>query len=81
MKIAPAAEQRNILDLQNKALEHLAAYDPALLLPQVCSTSVGEAIATITGADDIPHFVRLLTYVPGDPWRKSNPIALNCSIV
>jgi 4-aminobutyrate aminotransferase-like enzyme/Ser/Thr protein kinase RdoA (MazF antagonist) len=73
LKIAPAAEQRKILDLQNKALEHLAAYDPSLLLPQVCATSLGEAIATVTDADDTPHFVRLLTYVPGRPFAEVKP--------
>jgi len=73
LKIAPAAERSNILDLQNKALEHLAAYDPSLLLPQVCTTSVGEAIATVTAADDTPHYVRLLTYVPGRPFAEVKP--------
>ena len=38
LKIAPAVEQREAIDLQNKALEHLAANDPALLLPHVSVT-------------------------------------------
>jgi len=73
LKIAPPAEQRSTLDLQNKALEHLAARDPALLLPRVCVTSAGESIATITAADGTAHFVRLLTYVPGKPFAQSRP--------
>src|SRR6266567_2307173 len=65
LKVAHAAEQRNNLDLQNKALEHLAAHDPSLLLQQVCVTSTGESIATVSTIDGKKHFVRLLTYVPG----------------
>ncbi len=38
LKVAPAGEQREVLDLQNKALEHLDAHDPSLALPQVCVT-------------------------------------------
>jgi hydroxylysine kinase len=41
LKIAPAVEQREALDLQNKALEHLAGHDPSLLLPQVRATTGG----------------------------------------
>jgi len=73
LKIAPAAEQRNILDLQNRALEHLAAYDPSLLLPQVCATSLGKAIASVTVANDTSHFVRLLTYIPGRLFAEVKP--------
>src|SRR6266699_1907577 len=65
LKVAHAAEQRNNLDLQNKALEHLATHDPSLLLQQVCVTSTGESIATVSTIDGKKHFVRLLTYVPG----------------
>ena len=39
LKIAPAVEQLETIDLQNKALEHLASYDHALLLPHVRSTN------------------------------------------
>src|SRR6266568_5070633 len=65
LKVAHAAEQRNNLDLQNKALEHLATHDSSLLLQQVCVTSTGESIATVSTIDGKKHFVRLLTYVPG----------------
>ncbi|GAC1616624.1 MAG: aminotransferase class III-fold pyridoxal phosphate-dependent enzyme [Ktedonobacteraceae bacterium] len=73
LKITHAAEQRNALDLQNKVLEHLAAHDTSLLLPQVCTTSAGETIATITTTDGITHFIRLLTYVPGKLFAQTNP--------
>src|SRR5713101_7783775 len=55
LKIAPAVEQRDILDLQNKALEHLVAHDPLLLLPRVHVTAGDETIATVTNAEDTMH--------------------------
>jgi 4-aminobutyrate aminotransferase-like enzyme/Ser/Thr protein kinase RdoA (MazF antagonist) len=82
LKIAPAAEQRDILDLQNKALEHLAAHDSALLLPRMCVTATGETTATITSASNTTHFVRLLSYVPGRLFAESKPhtLELLCSL-
>ncbi|HXX79654.1 MAG TPA: phosphotransferase, partial [Ktedonobacteraceae bacterium] len=65
LKIAPAEEQRDVIDLQNKALEHLAAHDPALLLPHVRVTTEGKSIATFTNTGGTTHFVRILSYIPG----------------
>jgi Ser/Thr protein kinase RdoA (MazF antagonist) len=73
LKIAPAVEQQETIDLQNKALEHLAAYDPALLLPHVCVTTEGKTMATLTSADGKTHFVRILTYIPGKVLAKTRP--------
>ncbi len=73
LKVAHAGEQRHNLDLQNKALEHLTAHDPSLLLQQVCVTSTGESIATVTTIEGKKHFVRLLTYVPGRIFAEVKP--------
>ncbi len=73
LKIAPTGEHSEILDLQNKALEHLAAHDPLIFLPHVCATLVGETTATVAGVDDSTHFVRLLTYVPGRLFAETKP--------
>ena len=73
LKIAPAVEKRDTLDLQNKALEYLAAHDPSLLLPQVSITNRREAIATVTGACGTKHFVRLLTFIPGKVLAETKP--------
>ena len=73
LKVAHAAEQRDNLDLQNKALEHLATHDPSLLLQHVCVTSTGENITTVTTIDGKKHFVRLLTYVPGRIFAEVKP--------
>src|SRR6266496_5185707 len=73
LKIAPAVEQRDVIDLQNKALEHLNTHDPSLLLPRVQITAGGEAITTVTSAEGMKHFVRLLTFVPGKVLAETRP--------
>ncbi len=73
LKIAPAVEQREAIDLQNKALEHLAAHDSALLLPHVRVTTEGKTIATLTNSDGTTHFVRILTYIPGKVLAETRP--------
>jgi 4-aminobutyrate aminotransferase-like enzyme/Ser/Thr protein kinase RdoA (MazF antagonist) len=73
LKIAPAVEQREALDLQNKALEHLAGHDLSLLLPQVRVTTGGETIATVTSAEGTKHFVRILTFLPGKVLAETKP--------
>ncbi|MFL5701759.1 MAG: phosphotransferase, partial [Ktedonobacteraceae bacterium] len=65
LKIAHAGQQRDVLAMQNAALEHLAAHNPSLLLPKICATSNGETIGMITGVNTTTHLVRLLTFVPG----------------
>jgi 4-aminobutyrate aminotransferase-like enzyme/Ser/Thr protein kinase RdoA (MazF antagonist) len=73
LKIAHAEEQRELLDMQHQALEHLAKREPSLALPQVRHTYDGEAIATTTGPTGTAHLVRLLTYVPGKLLAAARP--------
>ena len=73
LKIAPAVEQLETIDLQNKALEHLAAYDHALLLPHVRPTTTGKIIGTVIDTDGTSHFVRILTYIPGNVLAETRP--------
>ncbi len=73
LKIAPAEESRDTLDMQNQALAHLARHAPALRLPQVCPTPAGETIATMSTSDGAQHFARLLTYVPGQLFSETRP--------
>lgn len=62
LKIANATEERASLDAQNAAMAHVAAR--AAVCPRVVPTKTGETVARVPGT---PHFVRLLTYVPGTP--------------
>ena len=64
LKIANAQETFDTLDLQNQAMRHLAAKDPAFPTPRVVPTLAGEAITTADYAG-ARHFVRLLTYLEG----------------
>ena len=61
LKIANAAESREFLDLQNRALEHLAAAGTGLDFPRVVGDRAGAEIAS-AGA----HAVRLFTWVEGE---------------
>ncbi|HWQ36551.1 MAG TPA: aminotransferase class III-fold pyridoxal phosphate-dependent enzyme [Blastocatellia bacterium] len=65
LKIANATERRELLELQNEMLAHLAREAPSLALPQVCLTDAGKAIVTIKDKNGAPHLLRLLTWVPG----------------
>jgi 4-aminobutyrate aminotransferase-like enzyme/Ser/Thr protein kinase RdoA (MazF antagonist) len=65
LKLANAAEQESILDLQNRALEHLATRLEGVEVPRLRATRDGRTIARVAGAIGAQHFVRLLSYVPG----------------
>jgi 4-aminobutyrate aminotransferase-like enzyme/Ser/Thr protein kinase RdoA (MazF antagonist) len=73
LKIAPAVEKLETIDLQNKALEHLAAHDPELVLPHIYATTEGKTIATLTNTDGTTHFARILTYIHGKVLAESRP--------
>ncbi len=65
LKIASAAETRPVLDLQNRALDHLARCGMRNFTPAVRNTISGEDIATVKAASGARHFLRLLTFLPG----------------
>jgi 4-aminobutyrate aminotransferase-like enzyme/Ser/Thr protein kinase RdoA (MazF antagonist) len=73
LKIASAAEQPALLEMQNAALKHLAARDPSLTLPQVRASLAGEETITVTAASGAQHLARLLTYVPGALFAEVKP--------
>lgn len=65
LKIANAAEDRRIIDAQQKAMAHLAqALD---VIPRVVATLDGAAIAEVTGPDGRQHLVWAVTHLPGAP--------------
>ena len=78
LKIANGAETREVLELQNLAMTHVAEQGAALFdeispCPRVLSAPGGEEILSIPGQDGASHFVRLLTYLPGKPLATVNP--------
>lgn len=75
LKIANAQEERAILDLQNASLHHVAAHS-AIPVAHLYPTVDGQPLATVTGADGVTHFARLLTYLPGKPLGIVKPHSL-----
>jgi 4-aminobutyrate aminotransferase-like enzyme/Ser/Thr protein kinase RdoA (MazF antagonist) len=68
LKIANAEESRDILDLQNKALQHLADSTTGLLWPRVILSRTGHEIAESGG-----HMLRLLTWIDGTCLAEVQP--------
>ena len=73
LKIAHAAEAREVLEAQNAALDHVARQDQSLRCPRLRATVAGEPIGRTRGPDGSQHFVRLLTYLPGHLLVEANP--------
>lgn len=70
LKIAHAAEEAALLQLQQQVLAWLAPYVPC---PQVVPTPAGATLLTLPDPAGIPHLVRLLTYLPGKPLGQYRP--------
>ena len=73
LKVMHPARERSFIDMQCRALHHLAQRAPKLTLPRVKPNRNGEAIAAVTGADGAPRLVWLLGYVPGTMLAKVRP--------
>ena len=80
LKIANASEDLAALDLQNRAMVHVAAKAAAADLDSLCPHLIwsadGQEIATVAlgdGDESVEHFVRLLTYLPGKPLALARP--------
>ncbi|MBL8058266.1 MAG: phosphotransferase, partial [Anaerolineales bacterium] len=70
LKIANTHETWETLDLQNQAMRHLAAKDPAFPTPRVVPSLAGGDLATAEHAGQ-RHFIRLLTYLEGQPLAEA----------
>ncbi len=65
LRIANAAEDPAVLDLQQKALAYLAAHFPTPSFQQVCETTSGQTMTVVDGAGGARHHVWMVTYLPG----------------
>jgi len=65
LKIANASDGRALLDAQNAALGHIARR--SALCQRVIPALDGEAITQTMSDGNIRHFVRLFTWLPGEP--------------
>jgi len=73
LKVMHPARERSFIDMQCRALQHLAQRAPQLTLPRVKPNRNGEALAAITSADGAQRLVWLLSYVPGTMLAKARP--------
>jgi 4-aminobutyrate aminotransferase-like enzyme/Ser/Thr protein kinase RdoA (MazF antagonist) len=73
LKVMHPAREESLIDLQCRALQHLAQRAPQLNLPRVCLTKSGGVFTAMTSADGSSRLVWLLTYVPGTTMASANP--------
>jgi len=73
LKIMHPARERELIDLQARALEHLSRHAPQLNLPAVCPTQGGKLFAEASAGDGAARLVWLLSYVPGKVMAHVKP--------
>ncbi len=75
LKAMHPARERDFIDMQCRALQHLAERAPQLLLPRVCPTKNGDNFTEVVMPDGSRRIVWLLTYVQGKILAEVRPHA------
>jgi 4-aminobutyrate aminotransferase-like enzyme/Ser/Thr protein kinase RdoA (MazF antagonist) len=75
LKVMHPAREPSFLDLQCKALVHLAERSPQLSLPRVLPNRSGELLSEITAADGSKRLVWLLSFLKGTVLAEVRPHA------
>jgi 4-aminobutyrate aminotransferase-like enzyme/Ser/Thr protein kinase RdoA (MazF antagonist) len=65
LKVMHAGRERSFVDMQCRALQHLARRVPHLAVPRVCPRPSGTAFENVRVADGSERLVWLLTFLPG----------------
>lgn len=73
LKIMHPAREESFVDMQCRALLHLAQRAPDLALPRVLLARTGELFSRIQMESHGPRLVWLLTYLPGTTLAEANP--------
>jgi len=73
LKVMHPAREPSFIDLQCRALQHLARRAPQLTLSRVVPARSGELFTSIAAPDGSKHFVWALTFVPGTTLAKVRP--------
>src|SRR5438270_14081753 len=73
LKIMHPAREGSLIDLQCRALQHLAQRAPQLTLPRVCATRDGDSFKTIIARDGSQRLLWMLTFVPGKVLAEARP--------
>ena len=73
LKVMHPAREKSFIDLQCRALTHLAQHAPQLPLPRIIPSRGGELFASIAAADGSTRLVWLLTFVNGNVLADVRP--------
>jgi 4-aminobutyrate aminotransferase-like enzyme/Ser/Thr protein kinase RdoA (MazF antagonist) len=73
LKVMRAGYESQLLDLQCRALDHLARRIPDVSLPRVHATRGGRGADAVQAPDGEQHLVWMLSYVPGRILAESRP--------
>lgn len=73
LKVMHPARESSFIDLQCRALTHLAQRSPQLPLPRVTPNRSGELFNSIVAADGSPRLVWLLTFLHGKVLAEVRP--------
>jgi 4-aminobutyrate aminotransferase-like enzyme/Ser/Thr protein kinase RdoA (MazF antagonist) len=65
LKVMHAGRERSFVDMQCRALQHLARRAPHVAVPRVCPTPSGAVFQNVRAADGSERLVWLLTFLPG----------------
>jgi Ser/Thr protein kinase RdoA (MazF antagonist) len=73
LKIAKADEHRGVLEFQNAALRRVAGRAPALIVPRLHPTRLGEELAQVNDPHGRAHYVRLFSWLDGTMLADATP--------
>src|ERR1700674_1847128 len=73
LKIMHAGREPSFIDMQCRAMQHLARRAPHLAVPRVCPTRSGETFQKAQTADGSGRLVWLLTFLPGTVLADARP--------
>jgi 4-aminobutyrate aminotransferase-like enzyme/Ser/Thr protein kinase RdoA (MazF antagonist) len=73
LKLMHSAREDAFVDMQCRALTHLAGKAPRLALPRVIPTGSGELYKRITLEDETSRLVWMLSYLPGTMLAETKP--------
>jgi 4-aminobutyrate aminotransferase-like enzyme/Ser/Thr protein kinase RdoA (MazF antagonist) len=73
LKVMHPAREQSFIDMQTRALQHLAEHLPERHLPRVMPTNAGRFFTPVSAADGSLRFVWLLTFVKGTVLADARP--------
>ncbi len=73
LKFANSAEDYDVLNCQNAALEHVSKHSPQLAIPRLVRARNGANIAMARDGNGGQFLVRLMTWMSGETYRNATP--------